>query len=264
MMTENGRFSEQRLKGRCAIVTGGGSGIGREYAHRLGAEGARVVVSDIDVKAGEAVADELTEFGAVALAIAADVGDEQQVSAMVQAAIGSFGKVDVLVNNAARFFKLPVFQGEIEDLPVEEFAEVMRVNVLGSWLCSREVVPSMKEHGYGKIVNVSSGTVFKGSGGDMLHYVASKSAILGLTRSMARSVGRFGIRVNCIAPGFTVTEAFSSEQVEAARSRASTERALARVETPADLAGVVAFLCSAESDFMTGQTVVVDGGAYMH
>lgn len=257
-------FSEQRLGGRCAVVTGGGSGIGREYARRLAAEGAQVVVADIDAGAAASTAKELTGAGRIALDVLVDVANERSVREMVVRALDKFGKIDALVNNAAMFAKIPVLQGGLDDVPVEHFEQVLRVNVLGTWLCTRAVVPSMKAGGYGKVVNVSSGTVFKGSGGDMVHYVASKSAILGLTRSIARVVGPMGIRVNCIAPGFTVTETFTPEQVELARARAKAERPLGRVETPADLAGVVAFLCSADSDFMTGQTIVVDGGAFMH
>jgi 3-oxoacyl-[acyl-carrier protein] reductase len=258
-------YAEQRLAGRCAIVTGAGHGLGRAYAHRLGAEGARVVIAELDGAAAEAVQRELTDAGVEALAVQADVGDEASVASMVSAAIGAFGKVDVLVNNAAMFSSVAVEQTTVEGLTFEHFEQVLRVNVLGTWLCARAVIPDMRSRNYGKIVNISSGTVFKGSGGTMLQYVTSKSALLGFTRSLARTVGPDGIRVNCVAPGFTVAnEDAGEDELEQALQRAQAERALPRVQTPEDLVGIVSFLASADSDFITGQTIVVDGGAFMH
>lgn len=253
-----------RLTGRTAIITGAGSGIGKEYARRLAAEGANVVISDIDGASAEMAAKELRAQGAQALGVAADVADESAVQEMCRATCDEFGAIDILVNNAAMFAKIPVSHGALDNLTIEQFETVLRVNVIGTWLCIRESLPSMVERGYGKIINISSGTVFKGSGGDMLHYVTSKAAILGLTRTLARTVGRSGITVNCIAPGFTVTESFTDEQRQLADERARAERPLGRVETPSDLVGAVAFLASSDSDFMTGQTLVVDGGAFMH
>ncbi|MDA8312254.1 MAG: glucose 1-dehydrogenase [Actinomycetota bacterium] len=255
----------RRLSGRSALVTGAGHGIGSAYARRLATEGANVVVADIDASAADSVARELRDSGADALGVAVDVAQEGSVREMHDAAREAFGRIDVLVNNAAMFAKFPVSHGDdLGSLTVEQFEAVLRVNVIGTWLCIRELLPEMVEQGYGKIINVSSGTVFKGSGGDMIHYVASKAAILGLTRTLARVVGPSGVRVNCIAPGLTVTESFSEAQLQVARERAVAERPLGRVETPSDLVGAVAFLASADSDFMTGQTMVVDGGAYMH
>lgn len=254
-----------RLAGRCAIVTGAGHGIGRAYAHRLGGEGAQLVVADLDGPAGEKVAEELVDEGIEALAVQSDVADEAQVRAMVTAAVDAFGKVDVLVNNAAMFTEVPVVSGGLDDLTVDHFEQVLRVNVIGTWLCCRAVAADMRRRAYGKIVNISSGTVFKGSAGTILQYVTSKSAILGFTRSLARLLGPEGIRVNCVAPGFTLTEAEpSAEEMEGALRRARAERALARVERPEDVVGTVAFLASGDSDFLTGQTIVVDGGAFMH
>lgn len=258
-------FEEKRLDGRCVIVTGGGHGIGRAYARRLGAEGAQVVVAELDGPAGDAVAGELVAAGIEALAVQTDVGDEASVASMVAQALETFGKVDVLVNNAAMFTSVPVEQTTVEGLSFAHFEQVLRVNVLGSWLCARSVIPDMRTRGYGKIINISSGTVFKGSAGAMLQYVTSKSALLGFTRSLARTVGPDGIRVNCVAPGYTIAhDDASAEELEDARRRAAAERALAQVETPDDLVGAVAFLSSSDSDFITGQTIVVDGGAFMH
>ncbi len=258
-------YLERRLADRVAIVTGGGYGIGRAYAHRLAAEGASVVIAEIDAAAGEQVAKEIIAAGHVATAIATDVGDEQSVTEMVTGAIDAFGRVDVLVNNAAMFTKVPVEQTTVEGLSFEHFEKVLRVNVLGTWLCARAVIPDMRKRQYGKIINISSGTVFKGSAGAMLQYVTSKSALLGFTRSLARTVGPDGIRVNCVAPGLTMTEATDTpEQNEIMLKRANVERALVKIETPEDLVGVVSFLASGDSDFMTGQTIVVDGGSFMH
>jgi 3-oxoacyl-[acyl-carrier protein] reductase len=184
---------------------------------------------------------------------------------MVAATIDAFGKVDVLVNNAAMFTTVPVLHTDLAGLTVEHFEQVLRVNVIGTWLCCRHVVPEMKRQQYGKIINIASGTVFKGAGDTMLQYVTSKSALLGFTRVLARSVGGDGICVNCVAPGGTMTEEVASpEREEAMLARARSERALKRVETPEDLVGIIAFLSSADSDFITGQTIVVDGGAFMH
>lgn len=257
--------TEGRLAGRCAIVTGGGHGIGRAYAHRLGAEGAQVVVAELDAAAGKQVAGELEELGIQSVAVTTDVTDEEAVRAMVASAVDAFGKVDVLVNNAAMFTSVPVRRGGLDDLTVEHFEQVLRVNVIGTWLPCRAVADDMRRHGYGKIINISSGTVFKGAAPTILQYVTSKSAILGFTRSLARLLGPDGIRVNCVAPGFTLTDDEPSpDQMEDALRRARAERALARVERPEDVVGTVAFLASADSDFLTGQTIVVDGGSFMH
>lgn len=258
-------YSEQRLAGRVAIVTGGGYGIGRAYAHRLAAEGARVIVAELDADAGERVVKEIVSNGHDAVAIGTDVAEEQSVIDMVKGAIGTFGKIDVLVNNAAMFTKVPVEHTSLEDLTFEHFEKVLRVNVLGTWLCSRAVIPDMRTRQYGKIINISSGTVFKGAGGTMLQYVTSKSALLGFTRSLARTVGPEGIRVNCVAPGGTMTDDIDTpERATAMLERARSERAIVKIETPDDLVGIVSFLSSGDSDFITGQTILVDGGAFMH
>lgn len=258
-------FSEQRLSGRTAIVTGGGHGIGRAYAQRLAAEGAEVVVAELDGPAGESAAKEIASNGGAAIAIETDVADESSVAGMLAGTLGAFGKVDILVNNAAMFTTVPVEQTSLEGLSYEHFEKVLKVNVLGTWLCSRAVVPDMQSRQYGKIINISSGTVFKGSGASMLQYVTSKSALLGFTRCLARSVGGDGIRVNCVAPGLTMTEEVATpEREEAMLDRARGERAIVKIATPEDLVGLISFLSSGDSDFITGQTIVVDGGAFMH
>lgn len=247
------------LEARTAIITGSGHGLGRAYALRLAAEGADVVIAEIDAAAAERVADEVRNqsSGSQALAVPTDVADEGSVVALVDATLERFGKVDVLLNNAGVFTTDPIGSCPFDELAVDEFMRVLRINVVGTWLCCRAVVGPMRANGYGKIINVASSIVFKGNGADMLHYVASKSALLGLTRTLARELGPDGIRVNNIAPGYTIT-------TEENRSAASTaSRPLRRAETPEDLVGTAAFLAGPDSDFITGQTIVVDGGSHM-
>ena len=253
----------QQLEGKVAIVTGGGNGIGRAYARGLAAAGARVVVSDLDLEAAQKVAAEIEADGGDALAVATDVADEAACADMVSAAVERFGRIDVLVNNAALFNTIPIARGGFEEIEVDEWDRVMTVNVRGTWLPTRAVAPQMREHGSGSVINVSSGTALKGSAG-RAHYVASKAAVLGLTRTMARELGKDNIRVNVVAPGSTLSEADPSEDVVKRREAAAASRALARVQTPEDLVGAVVFFASDASSFITGQTLVVDGGSFMH
>ena len=258
-------YPEQRLAGRTVVVTGGGYGIGRAYAHRVAKEGAKVVIAELDGDAGERVAKEIVAERYEAVAVETDVADENSVNHMVAESLDAYGQIDVLINNAAMFTKVAIEHTTLEDLTFEHFEKVLRVNVLGTWLCARAVIPDMRKRQYGKIINISSGTVFKGAGGTMLQYVTSKSALLGFTRSLARTVGSDGIRVNCVAPGGTMTDDINTPEKELAMfERAQSERAIVKVETPEDLVGIISFLSSADSDFITGQTILVDGGAFMH
>ena len=258
-------YPEQRLAGRTVVVTGGGYGIGRAYAHRVAKEGAKVVIAELDGDAGERVAKEIVAERYEAVAVETDVADENSVNHMVAESLDAYGQIDVLINNAAMFTKVAIEHTTLEDLTFEHFEKVLRVNVLGTWLCARAVIPDMRKRQYGKIINISSGTVFKGAGGTMLQYVTSKSALLGFTRSLARTVGPDGIRVNCVAPGGTMTDDINTPEKELAMfERAQSERAIVKVETPEDLVGIISFLSSADSDFITGQTILVDGGAFMH
>ena len=252
-----------RVEGRVAIITGGGHGIGRAYASRLASEGASVVIAELDGAAGSAVAAELTAQGFAAFAVQTDVADEASVNHMAAQAIEKFGRIDVLVNNAAIFATVPMSRSPFDQISVDEWDRMMGVNVKGTWLACRAVVPQMRKQGYGKIINVSSGTALKGSP-SRIHYVTSKAGILGFTKTLANEVGKDGICVNCVAPGSTLSEENPDEDILKMRAQAANARALKRVQTPEDLTGAVLFFASADSDFITGQTLVVDGGSCMH
>lgn len=244
-----------RLAGRVALVTGGGQGLGRAFAHRLAADGARVVVADRNGDAASAVAQQIN---ASAMAVQVDVADETSVGAMVDAVQERFGRLDILVNNAALFSTLRM--GPFEEITVPEWDEVMAVNVRGPFLCSRAAAPLMRRQSYGKIINISSAAVLLGRPG-YLHYVTSKAALIGMTRSLGTELGPYGITVNAVLPGSTETEV-PRETVTPEQVRGIIERqAIKRRQVPADLLGIVSFLASPDSDFMTGQSVNVDGGA---
>ena len=249
-----------RLDGKCIIVTGAAQGIGAVYAKAIAAEGASVIVSDI-IDASQVVL-QINERGGRAISVPCDVARAASVESMVRAAETAFGSVHGLVNNAALFAALP--KKPIEDITSDEFDKVMAVNVRGSFECLKAVLPIMKRQQYGKIVNIASGTVFKGSP-NLLSYVASKGAVVAMTRAAAREVGRHGVRVNCIAPGLTMSEGVVNSEDYKDRGRSTVEsRCLQREQLPEDLTGALIYLLSTESDFVTGQTIVVDGGAVMH
>jgi NAD(P)-dependent dehydrogenase (short-subunit alcohol dehydrogenase family) len=243
------------LGGRPAIVTGAARGIGAAYARALIEAGAAVVVSDVLEEEGERLASEL---GGEAVFVAADVADEAAVAELVRRAEERFGPVEILVNNAGVYQDLERKRAFWE-ITAEEWDRVMAVNARGPWACAKAVVPSMRRRGRGRIVNVASATVHTGVPG-FAHYVASKGAVIGLTRVLARELGAFGITVNAIAPGLVANEA--SERVSGTDyiAASAAQRAIARPMDAADLVGTLLFLASPASDFMTGQTLVVDGG----
>jgi 3-oxoacyl-[acyl-carrier protein] reductase len=252
----------KRLAGRVAIVTGSGHGIGKAYALRLAAEGAKAVVADIDGDGAAAVCAELRAAGNDAIAVATDVATAAGTGEMARRAIEAFGRIDILVNNAAMFSRVPMSRIPFDEITEDEWDRLMSVNVRGMWLACRAVVPHMKERGYGKIVNIGSSTVWERTG-TRIHYVTSKAAVVGFTRTLATELGKFNIGVNCIAPGSTLSEEEPTDAVIAMRTGATAARAFKRVQRPEDLAGAVAFFASPDSDFITGQTLVVDGGAVM-
>ena len=243
------------LDGRVSIVTGGAQGLGRVYCLGLAAEGSAVVVAD--VQDGSALAAEISAAGGQALAVRADVSDPAATAALADRAVQRFGRIDALVNNAA-YFKHAT-RGPFDAIGVAEWDRAFAVNVRGTWLCCRAVYPHMRRQGYGKIVNISSNTPYKGVPG-FLHYTSSKSAIIGLTRALAREVGGDGIAVNTVAPDFIPDE-------EMARTRAAEaavvvgQRCFQRTQTPEDMVGLVVFLAGPGSDFITGQSFLVNGGA---
>ena len=249
-----------RLEGRVAIVTGAAQGIGAAFAKGLAAEGARVAIADIDN--GTNVVEEIGAAGGEAIDVPTDVSDETSVMAMAQKVADTFGRLDIIVNNAAIF--TAVERKKFTEISVDEWDRVTGVNIKGVWLCCKAAVPHMRANGYGKIISISSGRAFKGSP-FFLHYDASKAAVIGITRSLARELGDDNICVNAIAPGSTMSENVLKRTNWAGSAPEATmrTRALQRHETPEDLVGACVFLASAESDFMTGQTMVVDGGSAM-
>ena len=245
------------LEGKVAIVTGAAQGIGNAIAHGLAAEGARIVVADLS-RAEESAAAFDDGVG-----VTVDVSDEEQVARMVDETSERCGRVDILVNNAGLYASLPM--RPFTEIPVDEWRQVMDVNVLSMFLTCRAVVPKMREHGGGRIVNISSGTPFRGVP-FLLHYVTSKGAIVALTRALARELGMDDILVNCVAPGFTMSEGVREhlEVVEALRDVSVSARTLQRDQQPEDVVGAVVFLCGPGASFITGQTMVIDGGQYFH
>ena len=249
-----------RLAGRTAIVTGGAKGIGRHYSEALAAEGAGVVIADI-AGAEEAAQEIAARHGANStMSVPCDVSKEDQVKALVAKTVERFGKIDILVNNAALF--APLHHTKVQDMDVDLWDKVFAINVRGSFLTVKHSVPHMIARKYGKIVNIGSGTVYKGFPG-MAHYTASKGAIATLTRTLSRELGEHGICVNTLAPGLVMSETLVATGTHdaALQARVVGSRAFKRDQLPPDLLGALIFLSSADSDFVTGQTIAVDGGS---
>ena len=246
-----------RLAGKVAVITGGAAGIGFAYAKRFLAEGARVVVADIADPA--AAVDKLDTAGR-ALGVRTDVSDAGSVGAMVEAALARFGRIDVLVNNAAVFATLK--PQAFDEIPEAEWDRVMAVNVKGVWNCARAVVPAMRAQGGGRIVNVASAIVAKGTA-RLMHYVTSKGAVVAMTRALARELGPDRITVNAVAPGLIMSDTVQANpDITSFQERAVMQaRSLKRDAFPDDVEGTVVFLASDDSAFMSGQTLIVDGGS---
>jgi 3-oxoacyl-[acyl-carrier protein] reductase len=254
----NDRFD---LAGRVVIITGGGKGIGKVYAREFARAGAHVVAADIDGEAAESVANEIVAEGGTALGLRTDIADPASTDEMAAAAQERFGGIDVLVNNASLMSVLP--RRSWLEIPIEEWDRVMAVNLRGMFLACRSVFPAMKAKGRGKIVNISSSRVWDGTP-NRLHYTTSKAGVIGFTRALAREVGEFGITVNAVSPGMTQSDTQVSSSSGNYLAMRIAGRAIERAQFPEDLVGTVMFLASAGSDFMTGQTLNVDGGKAMH
>jgi NAD(P)-dependent dehydrogenase (short-subunit alcohol dehydrogenase family) len=245
-----------RLADRVVIVTGGAQGIGRAIAERLHADGATIVVADL--QGHEAAADELGGLG-----LRVDVSNEADTKAMAAAALERYGRIDALVNNAGIYSSL--VPTPFEQIDIDEWRKVYDVNVLGMFLCTRAVTPAMRAAGYGRIVNIASGTPYKGVP-FLLHYVTSKGAVITMTRAVAKEVAGDGILVNTVAPGFTMSDGVLANQVQVDQLQEISLKArlVQRDQYPDDIVGAVAFFCSPDADFITGQSLVVDGGAYFN
>lgn len=248
----------QTLAGRVAVVTGAGQGIGRVFAKAFARAGAVPVIAERDIVRGEAVAAEITATGARALAVAADIGDPAAVERLTAQVEAELGRIDILVNNAAIFSTLEM--RPFDQIPLTEWEAVLKVNVTGSFLCARAVLPAMRRGGWGRIVNIASGAVTLGRP-NYLHYIASKAALVGMTRSMARELGPEGITVNAILPGATFTEVERKTVSPEQKARIVASQCIPRPQTPEDLVGPLLFLSSDASGFVSGQALTVDGGA---
>ncbi len=247
----------KRLEDRAIILTGAGSGIGRAYARRLAREGARLALLDIDAGRLRDAGAECRASGVETVELQVDVSDGVAVKAAVDEAASKFGGIDGLVNNAAMFSSLR--NKPFDQIDPAEFDRVFAVNVRGPFLMCQSAVPHMRARG-GKIVNMASGALLSGPPG-LAHYVASKGAVFALTRVLARELGPDGITVNSIAPGLTLTEGVRELYPESFLAGARASRSLARDEAPEDLEGTLVYLLSPDSDFVTGQMIVVNGGA---
>ncbi|MFC2069786.1 SDR family NAD(P)-dependent oxidoreductase [Chloroflexota bacterium] len=251
-----------RLKDKVAVITGGALGIGRAYALGFAGEGAKVAVADINYTAAEEVVNTLTEQGTEALAIETDVSSVTNTEEMVGKTLESFGRIDILVNNAARYHRPAVNRAPVWELDPEEWEGVIKVNLTGVFLCCRAVLPGMIKQKSGKIINIASSLAFSGAP-IFSHYSASKGGVITFTRALAREVGEYNINVNSLCPGFTLSRDPDSIS-ERARQFEVSDRILKRPEYPKDLVGAAIYLASADSDFMTGQALVVDGGIILH
>jgi 3-oxoacyl-[acyl-carrier protein] reductase len=258
-----------KLEGKVAIITGAGQGLGRAYALRFVAEGAKVAIAEINDANAEQVAKEIEASGGEAIALHVDVSDEASTQAMADAVVSKWGRIDILLNNAGIFFDLEQTNNSLEYL-----RKVLDVNMIGPWLCTRAVFPTMRAQGKGKIINQSSGAAWmymmagyalNPEKGELpsFHYSLSKAGVNAYTHYMAAALGQFGINVNAIAPGVTMTEATKKHVPEGMMGAIKMMSALRRTLEPEEITGTAVYLASEDSDAVTGQVIPVDAGVTM-
>jgi 3-oxoacyl-[acyl-carrier protein] reductase len=245
-----------RLRDKVAIITGAGQGLGRAYAQRFAREGAKVVIAELNADKGQTVASEVKGHF-----VRTNVADEASCNQLAAATLDRYGRIDILVNNAAIFSTIKM--RPFWEIPLAEWDELMSVNVRGVWLAAKAVVPQMRKQGSGRIVNISSGVVLMGRP-NYLHYVASKGAVMSMTRAMAKELGEFGINVNAVTPGPVYTEVPRDTVTPEQRETMIRAQSIKRAAAPQDLEGTMVFLCSDDAAFITGQTINVDGGLNFH
>ncbi|MFJ4027533.1 SDR family NAD(P)-dependent oxidoreductase [Paenarthrobacter sp. NPDC089989] len=249
------------VEDRVVLITGAAQGIGRELARQFAAAGARPVIADLDLGKAASVVKEIEAAGGTGLAVQVNVADEASVEAMVETIVSTWGRIDVLINNASIFATIE--KGPFDQIPLAQWEQVLKVNVTGTYLCVRAVAAHMREAGFGRIINISSDSVTRGTV-NYLHYVTSKSAVIGMTNALARELGGYGVTVNCVRPGMVATEVERTvNPTVEGRERAASQQCIPRGMVPTDLVGVMFFLATPASAFITGQTIACDGG-YTH
>lgn len=256
-MTDLDNIVFPTLKDRVVIITGAGQGIGRTFAKAFAQAGARVVIAELNENKAAAVSEEIMKAGGEAFAVTTDVADEASIKEMIEVVEDEYERIDVLINNAGIFSTLEM--RPFDRIPLDEWEQVLRVNLTGPFLCARAVLPAMRRAKWGRIVNIASGAVRLGRP-NYLHYVASKAALAGMSLSMAREVGADGITVNAILPGATFTEIERKTVTPEQKERIVAMQCIPRPEVPEDLVGAALFLASEASAFVTGQSINLDGG----
>jgi NAD(P)-dependent dehydrogenase (short-subunit alcohol dehydrogenase family) len=251
-----------RLKDKVAIITGGAEGIGKAYVLGFIKEGAKVVIADINYDAAKSLEETITGSGGEALAVKTDVSKVTEVDRMVEKTIESFGRIDILLNNAGKFQRNPAVRMKVWEMDPVEWEKVIAVNLTGVFLCCRAALPHMIRQNSGKIINVASSLAFFGTA-EFSHYVASKGGVVGFTRAICREVGQYNINVNTLCPGYTLS-GDPETWTDTVKKMEVNSRVFKRPEYPEDLVGTAIYLASSDSDFMTGQAIVVDGGNVMH
>ncbi len=250
------------LENKVAIITGGGRGIGRAFALRFAEEGAKLFLPDISLERAESVVKEVKAKGGEAFAAFTDISDEKSVGNMAEQVIKHYGKVDILVNNAGMWYGIDITPWDA--WKTDDWDKIFSVNVKGSWLCCKFIAPLMAKQSKGKIINIASNVPHVPAAQFYLPYACSKGAVYTLTHALARALGPSGINVNAIGPGFTATEASKSQKdYQQTVKLATAEQSIQRWEQPSDIVGAAVFLASADSDFISGQVIYVDGGTVM-